>query len=731
MKKKRKNEIKGVVYLTLTLFILASLISYNSQDPSFTTTGAASSPSNLMGLTGAYVSDGLLALSGAASYLLPLYFLIFGWRKFKDPEEEEGPFFNRWNSIGTAGLFFSLPAVLNLVIPKWPSFSGEWVMIRETGGFLGKMETTLFIRYFGIPGSYLISFSLLLLSMMFLTHFSPWTFGADVAGSCAAFFNRLGIFLTFSFKKTKIFKENARQAGKNLLPRTKPKIIETTQAPAAPLEKKEAKQESLPFLPVKGDYQLPPLTLLDEPPAVHEKMTQEELVLNAQLLEKKLRDFGIEGKVAAVHPGPVITLYEFEPAPGIKVNKITNLSDDLALAMKAMSVRIVAPIPGKSAVGIEIPNRVRESVSLKHLISPDPALSVRLPLYLGKDISGQPITADFTEMPHLLVAGATGSGKSVALNAMVLSLLFSTRPGDLKIMMVDPKMLELTTYNDIPHLIKPVITQPREAAKGLQEIVMEMQRRYRILAEAGVRNIEGYRKLKPAQKKRPPKPDGSDGSLPETMPYLVVIIDELADLMMTSQREVEDSIGRLAQMGRASGIHLLLATQRPSVDVLTGVIKANFPARISFQVSSKTDSRTILDANGAEQLLGKGDMLFLVPGTGKITRIHGPFVSEEEIKRVVSFIKAQEKPDYEAFKLPSAADHDKMNETDERDELYEKARELVITTGQASASLIQRRLRVGYPRAARMIEMMEEDGVVSPVHGGKQREVLIKKEPDE
>lgn len=727
MKKKRKNEIKGVVYFTFTLFILTSLVSYNPQDPSFTTSDGFS-PSNLMGVTGAYVSDGFLSLFGVSSYLLPLYLFMFGWKKFKNLEEE--PFFNKWNSAGTTGLFFSLPAVLNLLIPRWPSFSGEWIMVRETGGLLGKMETALFIRYFGALGSYLISFSLFLLSVMFLTHFSPWTFGSRLAGNCSAFFSRVRKFLALSFKRTKTLKENARQAGKSLLPRSKPKIIETTPARSFP-EKEEAKQEPLPFLPAKGDYQLPPLTLLDDLPAVQEKMTQEELVLNAQLLEKKLLDFGIEGKVAAVHPGPVITLYEFEPAPGIKVNKITNLSDDLALAMKAMSVRIVAPIPGKSAVGIEIPNRVRETVSLKHLITPNITSSIKLPLYLGKDISGQPVTADFTEMPHLLVAGATGSGKSVALNAMVLSLLFSTRPGDLKMMMVDPKMLELTTYNDIPHLIKPVITQPREAAKGLQEVVMEMQRRYRILAEAGVRNIEGYRRLKPAQKKRPPKPDGTDGSLPEIMPYLVVIIDELADLMMTSQREVEDSIGRLAQMGRASGIHLLLATQRPSVDVLTGVIKANFPARISFQVSSKTDSRTILDANGAEQLLGKGDMLFLVPGTGRITRIHGPYVSEEEIKKVVSFIKAQEKPDYEAFKLPSVAEQDKINGIEERDDLYEKARELVITTGQASASLIQRRLRVGYPRAARMIEMMEEDGIVSPIKGGKQREVLIKKDSDE
>ncbi|MBI3605428.1 MAG: DNA translocase FtsK [Nitrospirae bacterium] len=727
MKKKRKNEIKGVIYLILSLVTLISLLSYDPQDPAFTTSGTPPA-ANLMGIAGAYLSDGFLTLFGVSSYLLPLYLLLIGWRKLKDDSEEGEPFFNRWNSIGTVSLVFSFPASLNLLIPRWPSISGEWILPHETGGLLGKMETTLFIRYFGPFGSYLVSFSFLLLSFMFLTHFSPWSFGISFYQKCSAFFGFLRKGFSLSFKTTRKVKDNARRVEKLLFPRPKPKIIDAS-VPAQ--VKKEEKQETLPFLPSKGDYQLPPLTLLDEPVPATEKMSQEELVLNAQILEKKLLDFGIEGKVSAVHPGPVITLYEFEPAAGIKVNRITNLSDDLSLAMKAMSVRIVAPIPGKSAVGIEIPNRFRETVSLKHLISPNAPVSVKLPLYLGKDISGQPITADFTEMPHLLVAGATGSGKSVALNAMVLSLLFSTRPSELKMLMIDPKMLELTTYNDIPHLIKPVITQPREAAKGLQEVVMEMQRRYRTLAEAGVRNIEGYHKLKPHQKAKAPKPDEPGESLPKTMPYLIVIIDELADLMMTSQKEVEDSIGRLAQMGRAAGIHLLLATQRPSVDVLTGVIKANFPARISFQVSSKTDSRTILDANGAEQLLGKGDMLYLMGGTGRIIRIHGPYVSEDEIRKVVSFIKGQEKPDYEAFKLPEIPDQNQPGGGDERDDLYEQARELVISTGQASASFLQRRFKVGYPRAARMIEMMEEDGVVGPASGGKQREVLIRRNPDE
>jgi S-DNA-T family DNA segregation ATPase FtsK/SpoIIIE len=724
MKTKRKNEITGVIFLTLSLFILISLLSYDPQDPSFTTSGRTS-VSNLIGLSGAYLSDMTLSLFGVTSYLLPLYLFIMGVKKLKAPSDEENIFFNKWNSIGTTGLFFSLPAALNILLPKFPSVSGEWILIHETGGILGKMETQLFSRYFGNIGCYLTTFSILLLSIMFLTHFSPWQVGEKFISNLYRFFQQSKVFLNFSILKSRKIKENAKKVGKTLIPKPKPKII------AAPLQAVEIKKETpveerTPLFPDKGDYQLPPLNLLDPPPPVEERMSKEELESNAQLLKKKLLDFGIEGNVSEVHPGPVITLYEFEPAPGIKVNQITNLSDDLALAMKAMRVRIVAPIPGKAAVGIEIPNRAREVVSLKQLITPNTSSHIKLPLFLGKDISGQPVTADFTEMPHLLVAGATGSGKSVALNSMVLSLLFSTRPNELKMMMIDPKMLELTTYNDIPHLIRPVITQPREAAKGLQEIVLEMTRRYKILAESGVRNIEGYHKLKPNQKKSPLVPEGEE-TPPKNMPYLVIIIDELADLMMTSQKEVEESIGRLAQMGRASGIHLLLATQRPSVDVLTGVIKANFPARISFQVSSKTDSRTILDANGAEQLLGKGDMLYLVPGTGKITRIHGPYVSEEEIKRIVSFIKAQEKPNYDEYKLPTLPDRLLGEMADERDEMYEQARELVISSGQASASLIQRRLRVGYPRAARMIEMMQEDGVVGPPNGAKQREVLIKR----
>ncbi|MBI3596965.1 MAG: DNA translocase FtsK, partial [Nitrospirae bacterium] len=447
-----------------------------------------------------------------------------------------------------------------------------------------------------------------------------------------------------------------------------------------------------------------------------------------------------------VHPGPVVTMYEFEPAPGVKVNRIVNLSDDLALAMRAMSVRIVAPLPGKSVVGIEIPNTSREDVYLKEILTAEAFTTTKskLTLALGKDIFGTPIVADLAGMPHLLVAGATGSGKSVALNTMILSLMYSATPDEVKFIMIDPKLLELSAYDGIPHLQTPVLVRAKDTPKVFQRLVAEMQQRFRLLAEAGARNIESYNKklreraaLGPARPARETTPIGSDEGLDAQpplpnapLPYLVVIVDELADLMLVAAREIEDSIARLAQMARAAGIHLIVATQRPSVDVLTGLIKANFPARISFQVSSKTDSRTILDANGAEQLLGKGDMLFLAPGTGRITRIHGAFVSENEIRAIVDHVKSQGKPQYIDLSPSAHAGGSEAEESDanERDELYEKAVELVVTSGAASASLIQRRLRVGYPRAARMIEMMEEDGIVGPAAGGKPREVLSRRD---
>ena len=482
---------------------------------------------------------------------------------------------------------------------------------------------------------------------------------------------------------------------------------------------------------------LPTLDLLDDAGPAQRDQNPEELKTQAQFLEQKLRDFGVEGEVVQVLPGPVITMYEFAPAPGIKVSKIANLQDDLALVMRALSVRVVAPIPGKAVVGIEIPNKRRDTVRLRELLDSEvfQTSSSKLTLALGKDILGKPVVTDLALIPHLLIAGATGSGKSVGLNSMICSLLFRATPADVKMIMIDPKMLELSIYDGIPHLLVPVVMHPKKAAVALRRVVEEMERRYQLLASKGVRSIAQYNQSieeRAAAKGSSAEADDTSAplSLPaEKLPYLVVVIDELSDLMMVSSREVEDSLTRIAQMARAAGIHLIVATQRPSVDVLTGVIKANFPARVSFQVSSKTDSRTILDANGAEKLLGRGDMLFLAPGTSKSQRIHGAYVSEAEINRLVAAWKDLEQPHYDDSFLVVSSDQDDPEEA-EYDEKYDEAVALVARTGQASISMLQRRLRVGYNRAARMIETMEREGVVGPADGIKPREVLVRKDFD-
>ena len=483
-----------------------------------------------------------------------------------------------------------------------------------------------------------------------------------------------------------------------------------------------------------GQPQLPSPDMLD--PAVHmeEGQSDEELEEQARFLEQKLREFGVEGEVVQVSPGPVITMYEFAPAAGVKVNKIANLQDDLALVMRALSVRIVAPIPGKAVVGIEVPNARRETIALRSLVDSEEfqGSSSKLSMILGKDILGQPVISDLALIPHLLVAGATGSGKSVGLNSVICSMLFRATPAEVKMIMIDPKMLEFSIYDGIPHLMVPVVTDAKKAAVALRRVVAEMERRYQLLAAKGVRSIAQYNQKIREELVRGGEPGhpSDQTTLDEPLPYLVVVVDELSDLMMVSSREVEDSLMRIAQMARAAGIHLIVATQRPSVDVLTGVIKANFPARLSFQVTSKIDSRTILDANGAETLLGRGDMLFLAPGTSKPQRVHGAYVSEDEITRLVEAWKAIEQPSYnDSFLEPIGEQVD--DEDSEYDEKYDEAVALVARTGQASISMLQRRLRVGYNRAARMIEVMEKEGIVGPADGVKPREVLVRNAYDD
>jgi S-DNA-T family DNA segregation ATPase FtsK/SpoIIIE len=486
-----------------------------------------------------------------------------------------------------------------------------------------------------------------------------------------------------------------------------------------------------------GPYQLPDITLFQEPPQGARTYDRESLIMNSRILEKKLADFGVGGSVVTVHPGPVITMYEFEPASGIKVNKIVGLADDLALALRALSVRIIAPLPGKSVVGVEVANPERDTVYLRDLLECEKfkQSNARLPVALGKDIFGNPVDADLAKMPHLLVAGATGTGKSVFLNSLLCSILCRTTPDELKLLLIDPKLLELSVYAGIPHLIADVVTNPKRASAALAGIVRKMEERYQMMAATGVRSIQQFNERCDKElaagngtfrlKAKPGEEEGDEVPY-QKIPYIVVVIDELADLMVVCSKDVEESLQRLAQMARAAGIHLVLATQRPSVDVLTGVIKANFPARISFQVSSRTDSRTILDQNGADHLLGSGDMLFLPPGTSKLQRLHGAFVTEDEVAELTVFLREQGAPSFDEDLTAIEVENDERSGSDEDvDEMYDKAVALVAETRNASISYVQRRLKVGYNRAARMIEQMENEGVVGPQVGTRPRDVYI------
>ena len=712
MSRERVQEILGVTAGMASLLLAVSLLSHTSGDPSLFSS-SRSPVQNLAGRVGANLSEALFQMIGAAAYLVPAFAAIAAWNGLVRKRS-----LWTWGEVAGAGLLVVSTATLAaLYLPAGEIYGG---------GAAGDAAEGVLLDAFGWWGTLIVVVAAAALAVLVYTPFSLRDAVSRVVDRASALRERAaGLFVV---RRERARRKQAAPAPRRAeTPSAPPRIVDAPEPTVA-----RERQQALAFMRGSGSYQLPPLSLLADPVAPAKKVGRDELVMNSRLLEKKLFDFDVDGTVTAVHPGPVITMFEVELVPGLKVSKVLNLADDLALAMKAPSVRIVSPLLGKSAIGIEIPNQVREPVALKDILSTPEFLDApsKLPLALGKDIFGRPVVADLAAMPHLLVAGATGSGKSVALNTMILSLLCSATPRDVRMLMIDPKMLELSAYDTIPHLLMPVVTQPKDAAVALVKVVAEMQRRYRLLAEAGVRNIEGYNKqVGPSKAPAPPaeKGGGADEAAPAPLPYIVVVIDELADLMLVAAREVEDSIMRLAQMARAAGIHLILATQRPSVDVLTGVIKANFPARISFQVSSKTDSRTILDANGAEQLLGRGDMLYLAPGTGRITRIHGAYVSEVEIAATVGFIKSQAQAAYEWVLEEVDATGMRGGEDPERDDLYGKAIDLVATTGQASASFIQRRLRVGYPRAARMIEMMEEDQIVGPASGGKPREVLVRR----
>ncbi len=730
---KRIREIKGIGCLALAVFLLLCLISYHPQDPSFTRFIAEGKTThNFIGPVGSYTADSIIRLFGISSFFLPMIFLFCSFQYFFRKE------FTLTKSKFFGIIFFAVSfAGLITAIVKTVTVYGEKLKV---GGLIGAVAVQLLLNYFNIAGTYILLVLILIVSLIFMIDFSIVTVTGKLSQS---------ILTILQTMKARIASISSLVISKIKTERKPAPVIEDHTATTKKAKNKKPEQTHFEFTKADGKFQLPPFTLLEESPHKDTRIKRDHLITNSRILEKKLADFGVDGRVVEVMPGPVITMYELEPAPGVKINKITNLTDDLALALMAPSIRIIAPIPGKSVIGIEIPNVKRDSVFLKDVLDNDAftSSSLRLPIALGVDFVGTPVIADLTKMPHLLIAGTTGSGKSVALNAMICSILFKAQPADVKFLMVDPKRLELSSYEGIPHLMHPVVVDPKKASQVLRWTVEEMERRYRVISDLGVKSIDAYNEflLKNPKGKASAKDQagtedhdasaaGADNFTHQIkhahLPYIVVIIDELADLMMVASRDVEESLTRLAQMARAAGIHLIIATQRPSVDVITGLIKANFPTRMSFQVSSKIDSRTIIDQPGAEQLLGSGDMLFIPPGTSKLSRIHGAYVSDKEIDRIVDFIKMQAQPAYdvsiENFALEAA--HDKQNEED-FDEKYDEAVALVGELGQASISLVQRYMKIGYNRAARMIEQMEREGIVGPSDGAKPRKVLIRKLP--
>jgi S-DNA-T family DNA segregation ATPase FtsK/SpoIIIE len=697
------REILSVFGVFAALFLLLCLISYSSVAPLVQT-----APVNWGGSVGQFVAGLLMDLLGVTSFWLPVLLLFFAIRLFSpDFTLETIPLI----VFGCTGILLASAGLSGVsFLPSFTVFEHTY----PVAGFLGTLLAQYGQLLFGGPGSLLLFVVVLVISLMLISSFSPYSLG-----------NRLCAFLACRWAARKADEANgsAKQGKKQAVaplvtdgeasPEADDSLVPKVHAPVK-LET-GAEDDSFRLLPVaSGEYRLPPLSLLDKPENTEVVVDREYYYAVSAELEERLKDFGVVGKVVGISPGPVITTYEFSPAPGVKINKIIALADDLALCLKAESVRIVGSIPGKAALGIEIPNPTRNIVYVRDIFAHEKfqKAASRLTIGLGMDVVGNPVIADLARMPHLLIAGATGSGKSVAVNTIICSILFRATPEEVRLLLVDPKRIELSCYEDIPHLLHPVVVDPKLASRALLWAVREMERRYQLMEEAKVKSLASY-----------------NAEAVDKLPLIVIIIDELADLMMVSSREVEDSVARLAQMARAAGMHLILATQRPSVDVLTGLIKANFPTRMSFKVSSKIDSRTILDGSGAEHLLGAGDMLFMPPGTSKLQRIHGAYISEKETERIVTFLKEQGAVRYDesVLKLAEEAEAGEGDEGGESDEKYDEAVALVCESGQASISMVQRRLRVGYNRAARMIELMEKEGVVGPADGSKPREVLARK----
>lgn len=694
--KRIRQEITGVVSILGGIYLVLSLATYSKWDPSlfvFTTFPMT----NYGGIVGSYIADLIVSGVGFPGFVLPVALCIYGLKRLIGKEG------HKIYIIGLI-LFILSSSMLATLITTTFNLS----LVNRAGGIVGGTLSDFLLKMLSIPGAYIFSLAVFLSAIIILSPVSLVSFimerqekkVEEERDEEVGDFNEEPIIIGEYPDVLDLDKVN-EAATSHVLTVKDQRVMQRTEKRMIP--------ESVSSLNI-GEYKLPDIEFLALPSSVSSRPAREELIASSSLLEKKLKDYDVEGKVIQVHPGPVVTMYEFEPAPGVKINRVVSLSDDLALSMRAQSVR-VSTLSGKAAIGIEVPNKNREQVCLREIISSEyfARSSSRLTLALGKDIFGNPVVADLSKMPHLLVAGATGSGKSVSINSMVMSILYKASPREVKMLMIDPKLLELSSYENIPHLISPVITGPKEAAEALKKMVFEMESRYRLLAEKGVRNIEGFNRVAPAE---------------EQLPYIVVFIDELADLMFASASEVEDSIARLAQMARASGIHLILATQRPSVDVITGIIKANFPARIAFQVTSRIDSRTIIDTQGAEQLLGRGDMLLLLPGT-RIVRIHGALVTEEDIRVAVDFVRSQGRPDYSLFESIQVEEAALDDQSGDRDEMYQKVIDFAESIGEVSISSIQRRFKIGYNRAAKIMELMEDDGFVGPQRGaGKPRDFL-------
>jgi DNA segregation ATPase FtsK/SpoIIIE, S-DNA-T family len=731
------RESRWFVLIAAALYLALILVTFNRGDPGWSHSVAVDRVHNAGGRLGAWIADVMLYLFGISAFwwvLLLVYAVIWGYRRLDGKSlSDQRPFYVAFGGflvmmIGSVGLealrFWSMKASLPLA----------------PGGLFGSVISEVALATFGFTGATLVLLTFFAVGISLFTGLSWFTV-----------MERIGAGLEWVYTKALELRErraderlgeSAAEEREALVEAERRKVDEhepiRIEAAMAEIPKSERviRERQAPLFRDLPDTPLPPLALLDEVTEDQEAMSAETLEFTSRLIEKKLKDFGIEVRVVAAYPGPVITRYEVEPAVGVKGSQIVNLVKDLARALSVVAIRVVETIPGKSCMGLEIPNPRRQSVRLTEIVGSQAYQDVHSPLALalGKDIGGHPVVVDLQKMPHLLVAGTTGSGKSVALNAMILSLIYKSEPRDVRLIMVDPKMLELSIYQDIPHLLAPVVIDMKQAANALHWCVGEMERRYKLMSWLGVRNLSGYNhKIADAEKRgetlENPATIGTENPVPlEKMPYIVVVIDELADLMLVAGKKVEELIARLAQKARASGIHLILATQRPSVDVITGLIKANIPTRIAFQVSSKVDSRTILDQHGAEALLGQGDMLYLPPGSGMPIRVHGAFVADHEVHEVVDYLKEQGEPEYLEGLLDIPEEMSALaggaGESAESDPLYDQAVEIVVRTRRPSISLVQRHLRIGYNRAARLIEQMEQAGLVSPMQANGNREVI-------